>query len=64
MKNREETAKQFFDTGISADSSPFLQEEDKEFDELYDKARINAIFCNDSNMWSRLLDDGIELDLS
>ena len=44
MKNREETAKQFFDTGISADSSPFLQEEDKEFDELYDKARINAIF--------------------
>jgi len=37
MKNREETAKQFFDTGISANSSPFLQEEDKDFDELYDK---------------------------
>ena len=43
MKNREETAKQFFDTGISANSSPFLQEEDKDFDELYDKVRFNSI---------------------
>ena len=38
MKNREETAKQFFDTGISADSSPFLQE-DRDLDDLYDKVK-------------------------
>ena len=41
MKNREETAKQFFDTGIGANSSPFLQEEDKDFDELYDKVSFS-----------------------
>ena len=45
MKNREETAKQYFDTGIGADSSPFLQEEDKDFDELYDKVFPDNCFC-------------------
>ena len=48
MKNREETAKQFFDTGMGANSSPFLQEEDREFDELYDKARYIDILLSDS----------------
>ena len=47
MKNREETAKQFFDTGMGANSSPFLQEEDREFDELYDKARYINILPSD-----------------
>eukprot|EP00795_Rhopilema_esculentum_P001270 gene1270-15650_t len=41
MKNREETSKQFFDTGIGADNSPFLQEE-ADIDELYDKGFTTA----------------------
>ena len=57
MKNREETARQFFDTGISANSSPFLQEEDKDFDELYDKVKCNSIYhfyigCRHLTSWS------------
>ena len=42
MKNREETSKQFFDTGIGADNSPFLQEE-ADIDELYDKVFSRSV---------------------
>lgn len=37
LKNREETANQYFDSGMVADESAFLQEEDKDLDDLYDK---------------------------
>ena len=43
LKNREETANQYFDSGMVADESAFLQEEDKDLDDLYDK----VIFISD-----------------